>query len=1153
MERKPRPTDDRDSGELKAWELPDTDVDAPASCPLMEKVTLLPLRYGRTETPPPGSAPGLPYSLKSRPLGYRMLRDGFIYIYDETEGELKEYEYQKNELSGGPMEYTLDRVLYVSFSDVQWTAKKKAQITDSEEERQYWMQRVDLSGVSPLFGGEHLLTVTQASEWVAEFAEDYKPEPIEDGHPEEAVPYIWENQPYYHKSRVGKLLKQQNVTDPDECLCLVLKDDVGVMVDLAEHQDVVVGWLEQWAGDKNNERDYVLGALIESMTLLSRESLDAIMEANRHPSIRAIREDLDAMEPEARARTEEALVEILNNIDNKGLPSPNDPSLPPEVRQEIEIIRSEVNRYNHQGVVNRMNEVVQRWYWKDSLEGADPDFVDRNFNGLQRLGREQRAALKGALHGQGFGARGINDLIDRDAMDSFMEQQRAKLARWQPQLDMITDDRLDMVYSGRLHQATWYFDPGHNGQVEAALDIQYVCLKDICRSDKAAETLLVWLKEHPQYHHPLFQTLPLDDQSAEAELAKTYVAVASAGYNVVTKAAEWIERVGQAEAGKLPQLENLAEDIRIKAQAIGDTLSPAVSMGMARSVQRLYDGLGGQSLPELDHLFRDLPYFFKKNLLKAIEAGEVEFRFASQAEQAAFGDDVRKMLALRERLSELRSEHRSVKARAGHKSQDAETLRAEFRKTREDHRAVGHRVAAALSPINETEPAIRLEEGAPGRAVMSIVAPAAAQEEVGRLVGHFRKGLTSAPKVNLVGDGIGLAVFVVQFANFWRVSSEFFDDDRDGQMSSSAVATSLVATLGAGFLASQSIMDTAYSTRARALTNTWQSNALQTVQIRMGRLHVGLGVFAYGAGAISSTVALVGHHSKWQEAVRRGNAGAQAGAVMSMMGSGGLAVTQSYGLYRTLQHGSRAIWATGEIAKGTAWATTGTTLSRLFFRLNVAGLVFTVFELAGTWVYNRYNLDKRDKWLLTVPWSTKPEHIHNGSLAEYEKALAKISSSVDLVHQDGEDGRKQLTVNCYSLPSNALAEPLGAEPPTHVALAAWQVKPPGTVPGFVSSEVWMPCTDALMTSLELTEGEDHLGLTFTSPKKKGVWLMVKAPHLALMVKVSTRISNDEHVEDVYLLKVAPDSDNPVTPIAASPKADAQWRDVPDPLMSLANL
>ena len=49
-------------------------------CPLMQKtIHLLPVRYGLVENSlDPGADLAMPYKLQSRPLGLRMLRDGYL-------------------------------------------------------------------------------------------------------------------------------------------------------------------------------------------------------------------------------------------------------------------------------------------------------------------------------------------------------------------------------------------------------------------------------------------------------------------------------------------------------------------------------------------------------------------------------------------------------------------------------------------------------------------------------------------------------------------------------------------------------------------------------------------------------------------------------------------------------------------------------------------------------------------------------------------------------------------------------------------------------------------------------------------------------------------------------------------------------------------
>lgn len=53
---------------------------AVSSCPLeLKNIQLIPLRYGLVERHAPEGLP-MPYRLQSRPMGIRLLRDGFLYV-----------------------------------------------------------------------------------------------------------------------------------------------------------------------------------------------------------------------------------------------------------------------------------------------------------------------------------------------------------------------------------------------------------------------------------------------------------------------------------------------------------------------------------------------------------------------------------------------------------------------------------------------------------------------------------------------------------------------------------------------------------------------------------------------------------------------------------------------------------------------------------------------------------------------------------------------------------------------------------------------------------------------------------------------------------------------------------------------------------------
>jgi len=225
----------------------------------------------------------------------------------------------------------------------------------------------------------------------------------------------------------------------------------------------------------------------------------------------------------------------------------------------------------------------------------------------------------------------------------------------------------------------------------------------------------------------------------------------------------------------------------------------------------------------------------------------------------------------------------------------------------------------------------------------------------------------------------------------------------------------------------------------------------------MGKLHVWLGGPAYLAGAISAGISANKHRKNWLRAVQTGNAEAQVGATLGMIGSGGLVVTNAYGLSRTGQSFFQVLAARGTESKALAWATAGRTLSSLFARLNVAGLVFTVFELGGTWLYNRHNLSERDRWLQTTPWSLESERVHDSSLEAYTEAFARIGDSVTLDEVPSENEEpSRLQLSCHRLPPNSLTEPLESKSPYRVSITAWRIQP-GTRGMFsLHPETWVP-------------------------------------------------------------------------------------------------
>lgn len=284
-------------------------------CPLTKaKVQLIPLRYGLVDKAEldPAQEVAVPYQLSARPLGIRLLRDGWLYVIESSTGRLSEYRVVDGLISA--MLWQGERVtqdvrtqpintpalivdrrstLHVAYAELQWTAKKCSQVLNAASERNHFMQAVDLSQADCEKGGPHLLTRDMAEHWLAEVAterleaeqkfqgsEAFLPEP-------ERRPYLWEVPEQFAEASINRLTGCIDPQYQDDTLYLVLDDTLGVLRDLANYQDQVVGWIDEWAnGGKqpgDNERDYLLACYIESLSQLNEPDISALANAAQTP------------------------------------------------------------------------------------------------------------------------------------------------------------------------------------------------------------------------------------------------------------------------------------------------------------------------------------------------------------------------------------------------------------------------------------------------------------------------------------------------------------------------------------------------------------------------------------------------------------------------------------------------------------------------------------------------------------------------------------------------------------------------------------------------------------------------------------------------------------------------------------------------------
>jgi len=984
------------------------------SCPLGQThVQLLPLSYGLVERAfDPSTELKLPYSLTARPLGIRRLRDGWLYIIDSLSGELYEYrtldgivtallhqgktvaEDQRAAVEERPaLIFSRQSTLYVTFAEVQWTAGKCRQVLDSAQEREYFMQAVDLGPVHCQTGGEHLLTVTQSRQWLAEVAVGAEPVAeadatrmpavqVSDAPEHEREPYLWEQPRRFRAAHIGEFLGRVRGPYQDDTLFLLVNDDLGVMRDLAEYQDTVVGWVDEWSNSGNNARDYLLASYIESLSQLSDQSFDDLAKASEQPQAKALFADLEQLPEPDRENTRRALLDYLN----KGGDVQTDAPAP-----------AELQKLRARGIDDEMQpdrsaptaEVDRRYYTRRYFLGVAPeDFVERHLETLISLGKDQQRRIKDVLDGPLLsGKRGINDLIDRPAMDETLNRLRDDLGRWNRLLERITADRTQLLVAGRFHRAAWYYDAQVAAQLHQALSAEYACLKDLCRSDEASEKMLGFVEQHPELTRTAFYTLPLRLQS---EQSGQYSTLINAGMATFNNLPDWLAKLKKIEQPHLPALDEMPEHSRAIADAVHDTYSPALNLGLGRALESF--DLAAEKMPDLDELFLRLPKGLKLRLFDAAKTSGVTFTVASPAQHTALQTTIKEVLRERDYLKTLNRERNQLthnKNRPGHKTPRAVQLQEEIVRVRAQLTQMEGRLAAALSPIEELpDRSARLYGATPARAGVTVVFPPAQQGELRSLLGNIRLGIGGLSKTSLVKtEGMGLVVVLVQVVNLVGAYKELMKQTRDKKKRADFFVA-LATTGAAGFTAAQGLADTALKARGTALVAALQHHALLNVHVQMGKLHIGLGFFTYGFGLVSSVMSFNSQYSKLQESVRSGNQSAQGAAALATLGAGGMVSVNAYGLSHTVHATFTVFTAPNKAARTAAWAAAGTRLSTVFFRFNLAGALFTILELSATWLFNRYNMSAHDKWLKITPWSRDAEMRGDHSLDDYQSYLA---------------------------------------------------------------------------------------------------------------------------------------------------------------------
>lgn len=231
-------------------------------CPLLLDVTIFPVRYAIDEASEQAGAPaphpmaeqwqgpGYP-SIETRDYTLRQLRDGWLYVWVDDEGEqrIDEYRVEGATFNGEPhLTYSTCTPIAMAYSSVQWTERIHEHLLENADVRQRLMRPVDLMAAMSGTGdgasfSAHVGPLTQLAEHVA----DITPDGAVDGFTSTTVSTVEreesaeasegsDEEGIYQLLAVKPEITQDSVLAEvekhDEAVFVALDDDLGIVNDL---------------------------------------------------------------------------------------------------------------------------------------------------------------------------------------------------------------------------------------------------------------------------------------------------------------------------------------------------------------------------------------------------------------------------------------------------------------------------------------------------------------------------------------------------------------------------------------------------------------------------------------------------------------------------------------------------------------------------------------------------------------------------------------------------------------------------------------------------------------------------------------------------------------------------------------------------------
>lgn len=899
----------------------------------------IPLRWVVNTEQPGDSAPGLYPNMANR-MRLAPLRAGFFYVLDATESTLQEIPLTGRiaDLEQAAVSLPQGHRGYVSYAEVAWSETKKQQILNDPEERNAFLHPLKITRTRQDGLGVQLDTLA----------------PFEDEHYEQTA-WVERTKTLYqeHEAEYGR----------GKARLLIIPDDIGVLRDLSEAQQDTLEAMSDWLEEDDRQTRYQVGAFVESLTALEDSELIGLAEERTFAHNLKPLVDHTQSTPDANVQTQR-LTELAAYL--------NDQHTPPDLKALRDHHVQSTGQFLSSA---HEQEAFILDCWRDwlieHLPSFDSAFIRRNVMNFESAKTAYQRHHKALLKGENFGSRGVNDVIDRDAMRQFMVDYRAELPLWNERLSRISHDRVQLITAHAFHRAAWYFDITDETQRQHAEDAEYICIRDLAREDVHLEQLAQYSEAHPDIMLLGAFTLPKAQQNELALLLNNALLTLSHYPKLEQFIGQYLPNITRELANDLQGMikDQYRAFVAHQQQQLANQMLSAIRQRLATH--------------SVESLFR-VPAILQVELAEALAMQRIQLDQASPQQVARFHQDLGELEQQRGELTRLR--HQIRQTAAGLRQRNIQERQARLNEQKNAFKATQARltelegtIQRGLLPVDVGEVhegrvgyGVRLNNQEDAGSLRTIVHDAT---EVGRTSSMslaneraFQRALNVLDLSRW--DALGVILFGLQIRNTMKAYSEYItekaetgEEDRSLLFQSfaatSATGASLIQGLGAGLMIAR------------------LDHASQGLRVKLGALHMVTGFATYGLGVAVSAAATAQSKRDLAHALESGDAHAVAAATLRLGANAGLTGVYGLGWGITFIDGLRARSAFkrgGVAAFRQSLMVSGARLSTLFVRLNLVGVALTLIELGASYWYNQRNLTPLNQWLLQSIWGKEPSH-----------------------------------------------------------------------------------------------------------------------------------------------------------------------------------